>query len=163
MSVAKTLQELEHQVAGNCRYHTTSVLAPAASASSSNLRIASCTSTRLLQPQRELIDGGWGSTQILCFLIYVKPKLNLGLFLHRGLFEGEAMPRKRAAGGNLGWQRSALPRLRCGYWHEREFSSHKLQAFCFRSVSVGEGEGHVLQNGFLCLFCPFKTTKILLV
>lgn len=102
VSVAKTLQELEHQVAGNCRYHTTAVLAPATSASSTDLRIASCTSVRLLQPQKELIDGGGGLRQILCFLIYVKPTLNLGLCLRGGLFEGEAMFRKRAGGGNLG-------------------------------------------------------------
>lgn len=102
VSVAKTLQELEHQVAGNCRYHTTAVLAPATSASSTDLRIAPCTSVRLLQPQKELIDGGRGLRQILCFLIYVKPTLNLGLCLRGGLFEGEAMFRKRAGGGNLG-------------------------------------------------------------
>lgn len=45
---------------------------------------------------------------MLRFLVYVKPKLNFGLFLRGGDFlEGEAVFRKREGEGSLRWQQRA--------------------------------------------------------
>lgn len=77
--------------------------------------------------------------------------------------EGEAVFRKREGGGSLGWQQrvgtgsGTLPCQGFSVGSEMKGSS---QTWCFRSISVGEGKGHVLQNTLLCLFFPFKQTKI---